>query len=365
MLQKGLKGVVAVETFISHIDGENGQLIYRGNEIGALTESYSFEEVAYLLWFGHLPDSDQLHSLKEQLKQNRNLPIYMKKIIDLLPPELDLMGVIRTAISAEGGYSEYGWKPTISQAIRLTAITPTIIAYRKRRLEKKEFISPLYDLDHVENYLYMLTGELPNPAHVKALETYMILTLEHGMNASTFAARVTASTESDIVSAVTSAIGTMKGPLHGGAPSGVIELLNRIALVGDAEKVIRDKLAKGEKLMGFGHRVYRTHDPRSISLKAKLLELGGQDQWLDLAVKVEETAVKLLEELKPGRSLYTNVEFYAAAIMKAINMDSELFTPTFTASRMVGWTAHILEQAENNTIFRPQSKYIGTYHTRK
>lgn len=185
------------------------------------------------------------------------------------------------------------------------------------------------------------------------------------MNASTFAARVTASTESDIVSAVTSAIGTMKGPLHGGAPSGVIELLNRIALVGDAEKVIRDKLAKGEKLMGFGHRVYRTHDPRSISLKAKLLELGGQDQWLDLAVKVEETAVKLLEELKPGRSLYTNVEFYAAAIMKAINMDSELFTPTFTASRMVGWTAHILEQAENNTIFRPQSKYIGTYHTRK
>lgn len=169
MLQKGLKGVVAVETFISHIDGENGQLIYRGHEIGALTESYSFEEVAYLLWFGHLPDPDQLHSLKEQLKQNRNLPIYMKKIIDLLPPELDLMGVIRTAISAEGGYSEYGWKPTISQAIRLTAITPTIIAYRKRRLEKKEFISPLYDLDHVENYLYMLTGELPNPAHVKAL----------------------------------------------------------------------------------------------------------------------------------------------------------------------------------------------------
>jgi citrate synthase len=361
MLQKGLKGVVAAETLISHIDGEQGQLIYRGYEIRDLTKSFSFEEVAYLLWFGHLPDSDQLLFLKEQLKQNRELPKYMKEIINLLPPEMDLMSVIRTAISAEGGHSDYGWKPTISQAIRLTALTPTIIAYRKRQLERKEFVPPLHDLDHVENYLYMLTGSVPNAAHVKALETYMILTLEHGMNASTFAARVTASTESDLVSAATSAIGTMKGPLHGGAPSGVIELLNEVALVGDAEKVIREKLAKGEKLMGFGHRVYKTRDPRALSLKVKLLELVGQDEWLDLAMNVEETAVKLLEELKPGRSLYTNVEFYAAAIMKAINMDPELFTPTFTASRMVGWTAHILEQAENNTIFRPQSKYIGTF----
>lgn len=361
MFQKGLKGVVASETLISHIDGETGQLIYQGYEIRNLTKSSSFEEIAYLLWFGLLPDSDQLLFLKNQLKQNRSLPMYIKEIINLLPPEMDLMSVIRTAISAEGGHSDYGWKPTISQAIRLTAITPTIIAYRKRQLEGKEFVSPLQDLDHVENYLYMLTGELPNAAHAKALETYMILTLEHGMNASTFAARVTASTESDIISAVTSAIGTMKGPLHGGAPSGVIQLLNEIAMDGNAEKVIREKLVRGEKLMGFGHRIYKTHDPRALSLKAKLLELVGQDEWLDLAMNVEETVVKLLEELKPGRSLYTNVEYYAAAIMKAINMDPELFTPTFTASRMVGWTSHILEQAENNTIFRPQSKYIGTF----
>jgi citrate synthase len=361
MIQKGLKGVVAAETLISHIDGENGLLIYRGYDVGSLTKNHSFEEVAYLLWYGYLPDEIQLSSLKTELKRHRPLPEYMKKIIDLLPQNMDQMSVIRTAISAEAGNFDYGWKPTITQAIRITALAPTIIAYRKRQLEGKEFVPPLDKLDHVANYLYMLTGNQPAHAHVEALETYMILTLEHGMNASTFSARVTASTESDLVSAVTSAIGTMKGPLHGGAPSGVIELLDEVMAVGDAEMVMKNKLFRGERLMGFGHRVYKTHDPRAIALKAKLQELVGQDEWLDLAMKTEETAVKVLEELKPGRSLYTNVEFYAAAIMKAIHMEADLFTPTFTASRVVGWTAHILEQSENNTIYRPQSKYIGAF----
>ncbi|WP_084375129.1 citrate synthase/methylcitrate synthase [Neobacillus soli] len=361
MIQKGLKGIVAAETLISHIDGENGRLFYRGYEIREITKGFSFEEAAYLLWFGHLPDAEQLSALKDELKSNRELPEYVKGVIDQLPRNMDLMSVIRTAISAVGGHSGYGWKPSVSQAIRLTALVPTIIAYRKRQLEGKMSASPRNDLDHIANYMYMLNGKVPIAAHMEALETYMILTLEHGMNASTFAARVTASTESDLVSAVTSAIGTMKGPLHGGAPSGVIELLNEIAQVGDVEMVIREKILRGEKLMGFGHRVYKTHDPRAIALKAKLLELVGVDEWLDLAMDVEEIAVKLLAELKPGRSLYTNVEFYAAAIMKAINMEAELFTPTFTASRMVGWTAHVLEQAENNTIYRPQSKYIGTF----
>jgi citrate synthase len=359
MFQKGLKGVVAAETLISHIDGENGQLLYRGYEIGEITKKCSFEEAAYLLWFGHFPDEVQLNTLKDQLKKNRNLSENIKVIMDQLPLRMDLMSVIRTAISAEGGNFDYCCTPTISQAIRLTALVPVIIAYRKRQVDGKEFLPPQSDLDHVANYLYMLTGKIPNAAHIKALETYMVLTLEHGMNASTFAARVTASTESDLVSSITSAIGTMKGPLHGGAPSGVIELLDEIARDGDPEKVLCDKLKRGEKLMGFGHRVYKTHDPRAVSLKEKLLKLVGEDKWLDLAMSVEDTAVKLLAEHKPGRSLYTNVEFYAAAIMKAINMDTELFTPTFTASRMVGWTAHVIEQAENNTIYRPQSKYIG------
>jgi citrate synthase len=358
MIQKGLKGIVAAETKISHIDGLKGKLIYRGFEIGELTSRYSFEEVAYLLWYGTLPDQEQLQTLKDDLIKNRKLPIHVKNILDHLPKEMDMMTVIRTAISAEGTIN-YTWKPTISQAIRLTSLVPTIIAYRKRQIDGKAFVEPLEKLSHVENYLYMQTGEIPTVTHALALETYMILTMEHGMNASTFSARVTASTESDMVSAVTSAIGTMKGPLHGGAPSGVIKLLDEVWSTRDAEKVLRDRLDKGEKLMGFGHRVYKTHDPRAFALKIKLTEIVGEDEWFDLALELEEKAIELLQEYKPGRSLYTNVEYYAAAIMKAIQLDPTLFSPTFTASRMVGWTAHVLEQAEGNTIYRPQSVYIG------
>lgn len=362
MIQKGLKGIVAAETEISHIDGAEGKLIYRGYEIGELTSAYSFEEIAYLLWYGELPEQkEELTALKKELIKNRTLPVHMKNILEHLPKQMDLMSVIRTAISSEGNES-YGWKPTISQAIRLTSLVPTIIAYRKRQLQGKSIVEPSKELSHVENYLYMLNGEIPSKAQTLALETYMILTLEHGMNASTFSARVTASTESDMVSAVTSAIGTMKGPLHGGAPSGVIDLLDEVREAGSAESVIRKKLEKGEKLMGFGHRVYKTHDPRAVALKAKLSELVGEDEWLDLALEVETKAVDLLKEYKPGRSLYTNVEFYAAAIMKSIQLDPSLFTPTFTASRMVGWTAHILEQADDNTIYRPQSVYTGKFY---
>ncbi|KOP71191.1 citrate synthase/methylcitrate synthase [Cytobacillus solani] len=358
MIHYGLKGVIAAETKISHVDGEKGQLIYRGYEIGEITKTNSFEETAYLLWNGEFPTDRQLIELKASLINNRELPSYMIDLICSLPDEMDMMSVLRTVISSEGRRN-YGWKPTIDQAIRITSMAPAIIAYRKRHLEGKTFIPPKPELNHVENYLYMLNGEVPLKAHVNALETYMILTMEHGMNASTFSARVTASTESDLVSAITSAIGTMKGPLHGGAPSEVITLLNEVHEQGDAEMVIRNKLNRGEKLMGFGHRIYKTVDPRSAALKSKLLTFSGEDEWLDLSMKVEKLGVQILGEVKPGRSLYTNVEFYAAAIMKAVQMEKELFTPTFTASRIVGWSAHILEQAENNVIFRPQSKYIG------
>ncbi|WP_442598602.1 citrate synthase/methylcitrate synthase [Neobacillus sp. D3-1R] len=358
MINQGLKGIVAAETLISHIDGQEGILIYRGYDILEITKNHSFEETAYLLWYGRWPNEGELHQLKEEMSSNRMLQPQMEQLIKSLPMDMDLMSVIRTCISAEGNHT-YQWKPTIFQAIRLTSLIPTIIAFRKRLLEGKPFVYPRTDLTHVENYLYMLTGEMPKQAHIQALETYMILTMEHGMNASTFSARVTASTESDLVSAITSAIGTMKGPLHGGAPSEVIELLDEISKNGDIEKVIREKLTIGERLMGFGHRIYKTKDPRAISLKTKLKEFVGNDPWLDLAMEVEDIGIKLLEEYKPGRALYTNVEFYAAAIMKAIHMEPELFTPTFTASRVVGWSAHVLEQAENNVLFRPQSEYVG------
>lgn len=362
MLHPGLKGVVAVETLISEIDGEKGKLYYRGYDILDITKSHSFEETAYLLWYGEFPTIEQLGELKAALVLHRILPAHIEKLICQLPKDMDLMSVIRTAVSAEGN-SSYGWKPSVSQAIKLTAMIPTIIAFRKRFLEGKTLIHPLNNGSHLENYLYMLNGNNPVEAHIEALETYMILTMEHGMNASTFSARVTASTESELVSAITSAIGTMKGPLHGGAPSEVIDLLNEISTAGDVETVIRAKLSNGEKLMGFGHRVYKTHDPRSVSLKSKLMELNGEDPWFDLSIKVEEAAVRLLQEFKPGRALYTNVEFYAAAIMKAIQMEPALFTPTFTASRIVGWSAHVIEQAENNVLFRPQSNYIGLIKT--
>jgi citrate synthase len=358
MIQPGLKGVIAAETKIGEVDGLNGKLIYRGYEIRELTKKYSFEEAAYLLWYGEIPDSDVLLQFKELFYQSRVLTPVMEKVLDVIPTDMDMMGVIRTVLSASGE-SSYGWKPTLEQAIGITAKVPTIIANRKNKLEGRSYVVPDSSLSHVENYLYMLNGSLPRREHVRALETYMILTMEHGMNASTFSARVTASTESDMVSAVCAAIGTMKGPLHGGAPSEVLRLLDEVANQEDVKAYLCGKVLAGEKLMGFGHRVYKTHDPRALALKENLMDQVGKDEWLDLALSVEAAAIEALHELKPGRALYTNVEFFAAAIMKAIQLDSSLFTPTFTASRMVGWTAHVLEQAENNTIFRPLSKYVG------
>lgn len=359
MYQPGLKGIVAAQTAISHIDGEKGLLIYRGHDVRTLTGRCSFEEAAYLLWYGRMPSTEESNHLGEELKTKRTLSEPMLDVLTHLPENMDPMSVLRTVLSAEGG-SEYGWKPTLDQAVRITALIPTIIAYRERHLKGAAFIEPHDELGHVSNYLYMLTGMEPERAVSQALETYMILTMEHGMNASTFSARVTASTESDLISSVISAIGTMKGPLHGGAPTGVIALLEEIVTEENAESVIRKKISQGEKLMGFGHRIYKTRDPRATALKEKLLEFHGENEELDLAIAIEDIAVKLLEELKPGRGLYTNVEYYAASIMRAIHLPDHLFTPTFTAARAVGWTAHVLEQSENNTIFRPQSDYIGS-----
>lgn len=201
--------------------------------------------------------------------------------------------------------------------------------------------------------------EKPKDVHIQALESYAILTMEHGMNASTFAGRVTISTESDLISAVVSAIGTMKGPLHGGAPSGVIDLLEEIESPDRIQKVVENKLNKGERIMGFGHRVYKTEDPRSIELRNICNQLAGKDPWIDLATQAEKEIIQLLATHKPGRELYTNVEYYAAAIMRSIQLDPDLFTPTFSMARIVGWTAHAMEQLQNNTIFRPESEYIG------
>lgn len=358
MFQQGLKGVVAVQTAIASVDGDRGELRYRGQLVEEVIEGKSFEETAYFLWHGQWPDAAQLASLQQQLIHSRKLPAHIVEIAQLLPKESSLMDAMRTLISA---YPDAKFKTLSSaeQAIALTAALPAMTAYFYRIQNGQQPIESRDDLGHTANYLWMINGQEPTSAQTEALETYLKLTMEHGMNASTFAARVTISTESDLISAVTSALGAMKGPLHGGAPSGVIDLLDSMKTEDRIDAVITEKLDRGEKIMGFGHRVYRTEDPRSIILRKKCLELEGEDPWLDLATVAETRIIKQLNERKPGRALYTNVEFYAAAIMRSIAMPTQLFTPTFSIARIVGWTAHAIEQQENNVIFRPQSEYIG------
>lgn len=359
MFQKGLKDVVAVHTKIASVDGEKGELRYRGVVIGDLISAHSFEEVAYFMWYGKFPEEKELHRLNEKLLEGRELPQHIKIIIDAFPTDLPLMDAMRTAVSAYG-HTEFKSKSIVEQGILLTAAFPVIIARHYRNQQKQTVIQADSTLSHTANYLWMLTGTMPSEVQVEALETYLKLTMEHGMNASTFAARVTISTESDLTSAITSAIGTMKGPLHGGAPSGVIDLLEEIGTAENIRPVVKEKIKSGERIMGFGHRIYKTEDPRSILLRDKCLGMAGKDAWLDLATATEKEIIDLLEVHKPGRKLYTNVEYYAAAIMRSIDMPSELFTPTFSAARIVGWTAHAVEQLSDNVIFRPESIYVGT-----
>lgn len=358
MFQQGLKGVVAVQTAIASVDGDLGQLRYRGQLVGDVIHGKSFEETAYFLWQGQWPDAVQLTTLQQQLIDCRKLPAHVVKIAQLLPKETPLMDAMRTLVSAYT-HAEFKTLSPAEQAVALTAALPVLTTLFYRLQKGQEPIEPRDDFGHTANYLWMINGQEPTSAQTEALETYLKLTMEHGMNASTFAARVTISTESDLVSAMVSALGTMKGPLHGGAPSGVIDLLDKINTEDRIDAVITEKLERGEKIMGFGHRVYRTEDPRSVILRKKCLELQGEDPWLDLATAAETRIIEQLNARKPGRALYTNVEFYAAAIMRSIAMPTELFTPTFSIARIVGWTAHALEQQENNVIFRPQSEYVG------
>jgi len=353
----GLEGIIAAQTRLSLIDGIGGKLVYRGYYANQLAQGRSFEEVAQLLWTGDLNNQRADADICRWFQEFRSLDKYMIDIIRQLPTEMDMMSVLRAAVAAM--IPSINWPPSLRDAVRLVAQVPVIIAYRYAQEHRRAFTPPDASLSHVANYLYMLTGEVPTPHHVRALEAYLVLTMEHGLNASTFAARVVTSTESDMMSAAAAAIGAMKGPLHGGAPSGVMTMLDAIPAPAAAEDYLRAELQAGHRLMGFGHRVYKTMDPRSEALHTIVSELSGTDAWFHLATHVESTAVRLLEEFKPGRRLYTNVEYWAAAIMKTVGIPSELYTATFTASRMVGWTAHILEQAIGNRIMRPQSEYVG------
>ncbi len=352
----GLEGIVAATTAISKVEGTAGRLIYRGYNIHDLASTTTFEEVAHLLWFGHLPNQKELTDLKVKLAAERTLPTEVVTILRQLPKTVEPMDALRTATSAWGAMAVKG-KPTLEQAIAVTARFPLFLAAFQRLRNGLEPLESHPDLDYAGNCLYLQTGQLPKAEHVKGLNAYLVLLADHGMNASTFTARVVASTESDIVSSVVAALGALKGPLHGGAPSKVLDMLHEIGTVDNAEPWIRDAITNGGRLMGFGHRVYKTEDPRAEELRgmARVADPHG----FVMAHRVEELAVSLLDELKPGRRLYTNVEFYSAALLSSVGLSGDLFTTTFAASRVAGWTAHILEQVQNNRLIRPEADYTG------
>jgi len=352
----GLEGIVAASTAISKVEGTAGRLIYRGYNIHDLATTTSFEEIAHLLWFGHLPNKSELADLKAKLASQRALPTSALKVISDLPTTAEPMDALRTAASAWGASTIKG-KPTIEQAIALTARFPIFLAAFHRLRSGLEPLESQPELGHAANYLYLLTGKQPEQQHVKALDAYLVLLADHGMNASTFTARVVASTESDIVSATVAAVGALKGPLHGGAPSKVLDMLQAIGTTANAESWLRNVMAIGQRLMGFGHRVYKTKDPRAEELR-ELARLADPQEFV-LARRVEELALALLEEQKPGHRLYTNVEFYSAVLLSSVGLPGDLFTPTFAVSRVAGWTAHILEQSGNNRLIRPEADYTG------
>jgi citrate synthase len=359
----GLEGVVVAETTVGDVRGQEGFFHYRQYSAVDLAEQRSLEDVWYLLFRGELPGLAASASFADEVRRRRTMPPGLR---DLLP-ELSRFGqpldVLRTAISVLG--AELGWQPThdiaanelSDQALGLCAVVPTILAAAHRLNSGEEPVPSRDDLGMAANYLYMLTGSEPSAAQARALEQYMILTIDHGFNASTFTGRVITSTGADLAAAVVGAIGALSGPLHGGAPSRVLDMLDEIGSPERAEGFIRPAVERGERIMGFGHRVYKTDDPRSLLLRSIVTPFGGP--LVELALAVEQTVVDTLAELKPGRHLYTNVEYYACVVMDLCGIPRHMFTPTFAAGRTIGWCTHVMEQASHNRLIRPAARYVG------
>ena len=355
MVNAGLEGVVAATTRLSHVDGERGELVIAGFPVGELAEHATFEETTWLLWHGDLPVTAQLESFRAELAAARTLsPATVALLRECAHADLDPMDALRTAA---GTISLRGEDPA-----GVVACIPTIVAAYWRLRRGKEPVAPRSELGHAASFLYMLNGEVPDSEIVRGLETYLNTVVDHGLNASTFTARVVTSTGSDLVSAVVGAVGALKGPLHGGAPGPALDMVFEIAEASKAEVILRRKIEAGEKLMGFGHRVYKVRDPRADVLARaaeRMYTRAGDMSLYTLARSVEATAIRLLEEYKPGRRLQTNVEFYTALLLHGLGLDVSLFTSTFAISRVSGWIAHALEQRRANRIIRPQSEYVG------
>jgi citrate synthase len=361
---KGLEGVVVAETTVGDVRGREGFYHYRQYSAIDLAATRTLEDVWQLLFDGALPDRSSAEAFAAEVSSLRALPPGLTAVLPLVArPGTSPLDVLRTAVSLLG--AELGWRPTHdiggtelrSQALRLGAVVPTVLTAAHRLRSGLAPIEPRADLSYAANYLWMLSGEEAPEDHVRAVEQYLMLTIDHGFNASTFTARVITSTGADLAAAVTGAIGALSGPLHGGAPSRALDMLDAIGTPDRADAWLRRAVADGDRVMGFGHRVYKTDDPRSVFLREVARSLGGP--LVELAEAVEQTTVEVLAELKPGRELYTNVEFFAGVVMHTCGIPRDMFTPTFASSRTIGWATHVMEQAADNRLIRPAARYVG------
>lgn len=357
----GLEGVVAAQTRLSRVDGQRGELIIAGYPLAELAGKATFEETTFLLWHGCLPTQTELTAFQTELAQLRPLPGATLTLLQAAArkqiPPMDALRMAAGTLSLD-----MGERDAQQMAQVITARFPTIVAAYGRLLGGETAVSPDPTLSHAANYLYMLTGAAPSAAQTRALETYLNTVVDHGLNASTFAARVIIATQSDMTSAIVGAVGALKGPLHGGAPGPALDMVFEIGAAERAESYLREKLERGERLMGFGHRVYKVRDPRAevLGIAAERLFAADGDMALySLAKSVEKTAVALLAEYKPGRNLQTNVEFYTALLLHGLGLETALFTPTFAIGRIAGWIGHCFEQLENGRLIRPKAAYIG------
>ena len=362
----GLEGVVAVQSSICFIDGHAGRLVYRGYDIGDLVEHTSFEEVCHLLWEGELPNRSQLNRLREELGRSANLPPHVLAILRELPKQTQPMDALRTAVSAlastDPDLASNERDADLRKAIRLTAQLPTIATAFHRLRNGQQPIVPDPSLPLAANFLYMLNGKKAHDTLNRVMDAALVLHAEHGMNASTFAARVTAATLADMHAAITSACAALKGPLHGGANQDVMELLLSCGDTAGAERKVREMLATGQKVPGFGHRVYRTFDPRALFLRKMSKQLGeaaGNTKWYEMS----ERLIPIMKDTpnaegKP-RNLNPNVDFFSASAYYTMGIPLDLFTPIFAIARCGGWTAHVIEQHTNNRIIRPTDDYVG------
>ena len=357
---RGLEGVVAANSGICFIDGDKGVLAYRGIDIHELADNSTFEETCHLLWFGKLPTRRELSDTRDALAAERKLDPAVVNLLRQAPRQALPMDILRTTVSAlafyDPDFKTNDRESNLRKTIRLTSQVPMLVAYYDRIRKGKQLVEPDRSLSHAANFLLMLTGETPSKTAGRALDIALILHADHELNASTFAARVTAATESDMHSSITSGIGALKGPLHGGANEAVFKVLQAIDQAGaDPVEHVRGMLAQKKKVPGFGHRVYRTEDPRATHLRRMSQELGqscGQGKWFDYSHRIEEF-------IKQEKKLNANVDFYSASTYHVLGIDTDLFTPIFAISRISGWTAHVLEQLADNRLIRPRAEYIG------